>query len=144
MTPHLLRPVAGKLIVKVPYQRGDPAGNREMLRGILPERAQIGAYDYGNRAYRIGRGQLGRLLVGLLDHYIEVEVSIFGRSSERCAEACWTAQGSECDCSCAGAYHGIRLAPGRIVASSPVVGDIANVPGGQRRWDWVATKTLSP
>lgn len=129
MTPTVLAPVTGRLVVRLPFQpRG---GNYRLLREVCGQRTRP-TYDRQQRAFLVARDHLDRLLVALDREFGAVELTRHGSTRTICVAACLLAQGSDCTCSCAGEHHGANVPPAgaRLVATS-VVGEVFVIPGGQ-------------
>ncbi len=103
----IVRPVAGKLRVRLPYRPG--GANYALLRGICGTRTQP-EWNGRHRYFEVARAHLQKLIAQLPDAIGEpVEVILEGASQTRCVSACWAANPDSrwgCVCSCAGSNHG--------------------------------------
>lgn len=98
MVPTIVRPVSGRLKVRVPYRIG---GWRSMWieAGLRPE--------WESPDWRLSRERLADVVNALFDAGFQtVQLEIWGRETQLCDERCQTATGLDCDCVCAGQFHG--------------------------------------
>ena len=105
----IVRPVKGKLLVRLPYR---PAGqNYGILKAICGERTRP-EWNRDRGRSEVAREYLGRLIDQLPNEIDQpVEVVLHGAVQTRCVAKCWDASPGtrwECVCSCAGANQGSR------------------------------------
>jgi hypothetical protein len=93
-----------KLRFKLPYSDR----NREIIKAMLPKRSQIRHTGSGWWECAPAHSQL--MIERLAeDHEVRVRVRVSGRqTAEICDVRCQEALGPECECACAGQYHGVR------------------------------------
>lgn len=130
MTPTVLAPVTGRLVVGLPFQPG--GGNYRLLREVCGQRTRP-TYDRQRRAFLVARDHLDRLLAALVRDFGAVDLTRHGSTATKCVAACLLALGSDCTCSCAGEHHGANVLPyGAFqVATAPTsVGEVFVIPGG--------------
>lgn len=58
------------------------------------------------RGFPTRSGGRPRLIDQTLKRYGEAYVIQLNKEQQKCAQACWNAQGHDCECSCMGANHG--------------------------------------
>lgn len=109
----ITRPLRGRLRVEVPFRRGD--ANYVLLREICGERTQV-RYNRQQRCFEVARAHLGTLIDRLPAELGQpVEVVLHGAVQTKCVEACWRDARPEtvweCECSCAGRFHGTGTPP---------------------------------
>jgi hypothetical protein len=92
----VVREVAGRLKVRMPYVRGTRAWWGE--RGFRP--------GWDGTYWRIARPRMAEAVDLLLSRWPEVGIEIHGHSANLCDTRCQEALGLECVCSCAGRHHG--------------------------------------
>ena len=108
-----LRQIWSQEAVPVLYRRGP--GN--LLLARLPydvtNRAWLQAsgrknpvWDAKARRWELPQAWFNNLVGRCLDKYGRVYIIQPYREQEKCAPACWAAQGEECQCSCMGVNHG--------------------------------------
>jgi hypothetical protein len=112
----IYRPLQGRTEVRIPYK---PApGNREMLKRICGENTRP-SYNSSTRCYEVAREHLPALIDQLPDELgMPVDVTLQGAAQTKCVEACWNARPEtiwNCECSCAGRYHGAGTGPRLMV-----------------------------
>jgi hypothetical protein len=104
-TPVLYRDTAGKrLLVKLPYA----ADNRSWLRA---DRLRHPEWDAQYTCWEIPRSWFESVIRQCLTRYAAVYVIQTYRPYEKCAPACWDAEGELCECSCLGERHGMNIDP---------------------------------
>lgn len=103
----IVRPVRGKLRVKLPYRPG--GANYHLLKDICGGRTRP-KWNRGLRCFEVAREHLVKLINRLPNEIGRpVEVILHGATQTKCVSACWAANPDtcwECVCSCAGANHG--------------------------------------
>ncbi|GAA1431385.1 hypothetical protein GCM10009616_18370 [Microlunatus lacustris] len=107
----IVRPPAGRLLVRLPFRPGGV--NYEILRDACGERTRS-EWDAEAKAYRVARTHLLALIDALANRFGEVVVTLRTSRTTRCVEACWMAnEGTwyECECSCLGEFHGRQIPP---------------------------------
>lgn len=128
MTPTVLAPVRGRLLVRLPFQSG--GGNYRLLREVCGQRTRP-TYDRQRRAFLVARDHLDRLLTALVREFGAVDLTRHGSTRIVCVAACLLARGSDCTCTCAGEFHGHSVAPpGAREVASGQVGEVYVIPGG--------------
>lgn len=98
--PAIVRPGAGRpLYVHVPYA----TDNRAWLRGDGRNQPKWVA---DKKWWETPQAWFNRLIDEALERHGEVYVIQLYKVQQKCASACWNAQGHHCECSCMGANHG--------------------------------------
>lgn len=93
-----------KLTARLPY-RND---NRNWLHGLATgTRRPDVKWAPVEKAWKIPVVWFNRLVDGALDRYGRIYVVQPYREFEKCAPACRSATGHDCECSCMGANHGV-------------------------------------
>lgn len=101
-TPVLLRRGKGKALrVRLPYR----ATNRAWLR---KDRRSIPKWDSSRQFWEVPQAWFNPLVRESLATFERVYIIQPYRDQEKCAPACWNAEGDECQCSCMGANHGMQ------------------------------------
>lgn len=112
----IVRPLRGRTKVKIPYQPG--SGNRDLLKRICGEQTRP-RYNRNEKCFEVAREHLRALIEQLPGELgTRVEVTLHGATQTTCVEACWNASPEtrwDCECSCAGQYHGEGVGPPLIV-----------------------------
>lgn len=99
-----------KLVVKLPYA----AGNMVWLQNGRRARPHWLA---DNQRWEIPNSWFNDFVNRSLGRYGKVYIIQPHREQEKCAPACMTAEGHECECSCLGANHGTGFPRGWFIAS---------------------------
>lgn len=94
------------LMVKLPYS----TDNRAWLRG---DHRRQPAWNRKFRCWETPASWLDDLVSQLLYRFGRLYLIQPFRVQEKCAPACWRAQGFECECSCMGANHGSESSAGK-------------------------------
>jgi hypothetical protein len=94
------------LLVRVPFD----LTIKHWLRG---GRHRIPVWVSQYKCWGTPKAWFDSLLSQLLRRYGKLYVIQPHRDQERCARACWEAQGDECECQCMGEYHGKDRPGGR-------------------------------
>lgn len=89
----------GPLIVQLPF-RDD---NRVWLRG---ERRSRPRWDAAGKYWSVPASWFDYVIRTSLERYGRVYAIQGSREQQRCAPACWNAEGFDCECSCLGENHG--------------------------------------
>jgi hypothetical protein len=97
--PVIFRRRRGKLLVRLPYANDNMAWLKEFGR-TKPE------WDKKYKCWLLPRGWLDSLVFSMLHRYQGVYLIQPYNKLEKCAPACWNAQGFDCECSCGGVNHG--------------------------------------
>lgn len=112
--PVIYRPGAEHpLLVKLPYA----PGNRDWLRG---EHRRIPQWVKQYHCWEVPKAWFNTTVEAALRRFGSVYVIQPFQVREKCAPACWRAQGFECECSCMGANHGSQHPSGawRVVSET--------------------------
>lgn len=88
-----------KIRVKLPYSKD----NRVYISKFGSHRTE---WDSKHSCWLTPKAWLKALVEGLLDDYGKLYFIQPYRPMEKCAPACWDAQGYDCQCSCLGVNHG--------------------------------------
>jgi hypothetical protein len=101
------------LLVRIPYG----PDNKTWIRGGRRHKPQWNA-EHG--AWEVPQSWLDAIIPACLNRFGKVYVIQPYRQQEKCAPACWSAKGYECQCSCMGANHGSQHPSGnwRIVSDT--------------------------
>ena len=94
------------LVVRLPYRQD----NREWLRH---ERRSKPKWLAAQKIWSIPKAWFEDTIRRALDRFNAIWVIQPSREIEKCAPACWSATGVECQCSCLGANHGTQNPAGR-------------------------------
>jgi hypothetical protein len=96
--PTIAIPPTGKLRIRVPFN----TSNRAWLSigRTDPE------WDKAGKFWTAPRSWLNRMSKHIADSYGQIYLIQSVRDVEKCAPACWTASGVDCDCPCLGSNHG--------------------------------------
>ena len=70
-----------------------------------------------DKRWEVPKAWFNDLVARALNRYAALYVIQPYREQEKCAPACWNAQGHECQCSCMGANHGAGHLSGWLVVS---------------------------
>lgn len=93
------RGIGSPLLMRLPYKEGNRAWLKHYGRinpqWIIPKKHWEVPQAWFNDLVSRSLSRFGRLYI--IQPY---------RAQEKCAPACWNAQGHECQCSCMGANHG--------------------------------------
>lgn len=101
------RPVTGRVVIKMPYDKGNRAWLKEVLGGrIRPE------FLKPPPRWEVARVHFGPVVEALADRLGRIDVFADFREAERCDTRCRSAQGRECTCSCLGKHHGRGISYG--------------------------------
>lgn len=95
------RPVAGRLLLKIPYSKT----NRVWLKETLGDRIRP-EWNKGERRWEIARNHFGPVVEALAKRLGRIDVYIDFSCTERCDTRCKNARGRECNCQCLGRHHG--------------------------------------
>ncbi len=87
------------ILVKLPYS----SDNFTWLRG---ERRHKPKWNDKYKSWEIPVAWFDDIIKQVLKRYRQVYVLQLFREQQKCAPACWNAQGFHCECSCMGANHG--------------------------------------
>lgn len=87
------------VLVKLPYAEG----NLEWLRD---DRRSKPKWSSQYKAWEIPAAWFDSVIRLTLRRYAEAYVIQLHRESQKCAPACWNAEGFHCECSCMGENHG--------------------------------------
>jgi len=105
--PVLLRRGKGfQLFVRLPFH----PENRHWLRN---GRQRTPTWDSRKQRWALPQSWFNDTLTRLLQRYGSCYVIQPYREQEKCAPACWNAEGQECQCSCMGAHQGSGSSWGR-------------------------------
>lgn len=88
-----------KLMLRLPFKEG----NRKWLKN---ERRNEPSWLKDKKCWEIPMSWLNDTVDRTLERFGEVYIIQPYKESEKCAPACWNAQGHECNCSCMGHNHG--------------------------------------
>lgn len=100
--PVLYRRGAGQaLLMRLPYSPTNRAWLQRAGR-IHPK------WIAGSKHWELPQAWFNRLVRQSLDTFGRAYIIQPYREQEKCAPACWNAEGDECQCSCMGANHGSR------------------------------------
>lgn len=94
------------LLVRIPYAKD----NRVWLQA---GRRNKPAWIKEHGAWEVPKAWFDDVVAACLAKYRQVYVIQPYRVQEKCAPACWNAQGYECQCSCMGVHHGEQTPAGR-------------------------------
>jgi hypothetical protein len=94
------------LLVRVPYAQD----NRSWIRGECRNQP---TWDAARKRWETPRAWFNRLIDQALERYGQVYVVQLYKELQKCAPACWNAQGHDCECSCMGTNHGSGHPGGR-------------------------------
>jgi hypothetical protein len=97
--PVAYRPGGAPLLVKLPFA----ADNADWLRNGKRTKPE---WVKRFKAWEVPRSWFNDVILRVLQRYGRVYVIQPFRELEKCAPACWNAQGFECECSCMGEHHG--------------------------------------
>lgn len=98
--PVLFRQGVGKpLLMRLPYS----ATNRAWLRRDARTNP---IWNPEGKRWELPKAWFGRLVEQSLETYGRVYIIQPYHEQEKCAPACWNAEGDECQCSCMGVNHG--------------------------------------
>lgn len=107
--PVILRRRTGRpLAVRLPYS----PDNRDWLRGDGRNQPKW-LSDADKKYWETPQAWFNRLVNQALQRYGQVYVVQLYKEQQKCAPACWNAQGHDCECSCMGANHGSGHPGGR-------------------------------
>lgn len=87
------------ILVRVPFS----TGNKDWLRD---GRRNIPAWNSKFKAWEIPKAWFDSAIKLCLSRYAQTYVIQFYREQQKCAPACWNAEGFHCECSCMGENHG--------------------------------------
>jgi hypothetical protein len=105
--PVIYRQGAGSsILVKLPYWEG----NFDWLRA---ENRHKPKWDLKFKCWKTPLSWFDDLVEKTLKKFDQVYVIQLYREHQKCAPACWNAQGYHCECSCMGANHGTGHPSGR-------------------------------
>jgi len=114
MTNEKLREIWKQTEIPVLYWRGGPHAlmvrlpyaedNRSWLRKDSRKRKPV--WDPKFKCWRLPKSRLNELVKDIVTRYSRVYMIQPYREQEKCAPACWDAEGFDCECSCMGANHG--------------------------------------
>jgi hypothetical protein len=121
--PAIYKQKRGPLLVRLPYR----VDNGEWLQGDCQHR-----HEWKPRLYRweTPRSWFDRLVSQCLNSYGQVYVIQEFRPQQKCAPACWDAEGVDCVCSCGGRNHGEGQPSGRWF----ILSDTCAVASGKRNF----------
>lgn len=115
-----LRRVWGQEAVPVLYRRGPGNPLLARLPYDVTNRAWLQAsgrknpvWDTKARRWELPQAWFNKLVTRCLDRFGRVYIIQPYREQEKCAPACWAAEGEECQCSCMGVNHGASSPGGR-------------------------------
>lgn len=112
------RPVEGRIIVRMPYAKGNRAWLHDTLGArIRPE------WDKPNQCWWVARHHFGAVVEAMARKLGRIDVYLEFRGLDRCDTRCKRARGRECDCQCLGKHHGV----GGITHGWKMVGDTTEV-----------------
>lgn len=118
----IFRPLRGRTQIWIPYQPG--SGNRDLLKRICGENTRP-RYNNSERCFEVAREHLPALIEQLPSELgMPVEVTLQGATQTTCVDACWNALPEttwNCECSCAGRYHGEGAGPALMVGDGLAV-----------------------
>jgi hypothetical protein len=105
--PVIYRPNAREpILIKLPYERD----NRDWLRGDGRRKPKwIAQY----KCWEIPNSWFDDVVMRSLQRFGSFYVLQTHRAQDKCAPACWTAEGFDCECSCMGANHGPQNPAGK-------------------------------
>ena len=105
--PVVVRQGTGRpLYVRVPYAQD----NRAWLRGDSRNQPK---WITHKKWWETPQAWFNRLIEQALHRYSQVYVIQLYKEQQKCAPACWNAEGHDCECSCMGANHGNGHPAGR-------------------------------
>ena len=87
------------LLVKLPYL----TDNLAWLKG---DSRRLPLWNPQYQCWEIPVAWFDDIIIRALQRFTRVYVIQLHREQQRCAPACWNAQGFHCECSCMGAHHG--------------------------------------
>lgn len=98
--PVVFRQGAGRpTLVRLPYS----ADNRAWVRGAKRHKPR---WNGQYKCWETPAAWFDELIVRALQRHGRVYVIQLFREQQKCAPACWNAEGYHCECSCMGANHG--------------------------------------
>lgn len=114
------------LLLKLPYR----ADNKDWIRN---GRRNIPNWNAHYKCWEIPMAWFEKAIRAAFDRFEGIYVIQPLRKQQKCAPACWNAEGIECECSCMGGNHGTGHPLGRWY----VVSETCAVSWGQR--DYIAS-----
>ena len=90
-----------RLLIRMPYAND----NRSWLRNGQKYKPE---WIPKLSRWVVPKAWFNTLVKRMLERYGKVYVIQPYREQEKCAPACWNAEGQECECSCMGEYHGTK------------------------------------
>lgn len=98
------------LLVRLPYREDNYLWLRDDGRHIQ--------WHPQWKAWEIPRSRLNKTVQLALERFESCYLIQSYRPLEKCAPACWNAQGFECHCSCMGANHGTGMALSHVISET--------------------------
>lgn len=98
-TPVVAVPPKGEIRIRLPYSQA----NREWLQ--ITQRRPVWSRE--KKCWLVPRAWLNRICKHAVDAFGQCYLIQSVRETEKCAPACWSASGVDCDCSCRGENHGL-------------------------------------
>lgn len=95
------RPVTGRVVIKMPYAKG----NRAWLKETLGDRIRPDFRKPPPR-WEVARIHFAPVVQALANRLGRIDVYVDFRTAEQCDTRCRNARGQECTCSCLGRQHG--------------------------------------
>lgn len=102
MTVTVHRPLKGRLQLRMPFR----LENRQWLRANLGSRVHLVWVKDAAPHWELSRNHLVPLLWALTREFEAVIVRLEFSHTQKCDQRCRDATGTDCVCSCMGAYHG--------------------------------------
>ena len=93
------QPKSNPLLVKLPY-------SQENFAWLRAENRKKPTWNGIYKAWEVPVSWFDNLIHRALKKYHQVYVIQIYKLQQKCAPACWNAQGFHCECSCMGAHHG--------------------------------------
>lgn len=93
-------PDRGEILLKLPYS----SENKSWLR---MDRKRKPEWMPKFKCWKIPRSWFNKIVEEALRRHNNLYIIQPYREQEKCAPACWNAEGHECQCSCGGANHGM-------------------------------------
>lgn len=114
-----LRQIWNQGTIPVLYRRGPGNPLLARLPYALTNRPWLGSFGRKNpewdvkaKHWELPQAWFNNLVHACLDKFGSLYIIQPYREQEKCAPACWAAQGEECQCSCMGVNHGASSAGG--------------------------------
>lgn len=98
--PVIFRRKGKSLLIKVPFA----PDNSVWLRTKPKNKEPIWNAQY--KCWELPRSRFDFLTKTILESFSQIFIVQPYRKQDKCAPACWNAEGFECECSCMGEHHG--------------------------------------